>query len=562
MKKHKMILIAVSFLILANLGGSFNSMTSSINFSQESTNLEKLTITYGSYFGGNNSETGRYILLDSSNNPILLGQTWSDNFPTTISHGTPPSNSTRDVFVTKFNGDNLSEVMDSIVFGGSGNESTRHFALDQEDNIYILGQTSSTDLATPNAYDTTFNGGNEDGFVAKIAANGTVLFITYIGGSADEWLSEVDLDSSGNIWISGTTNSDDFYCTPDAYDSVYGVGVLDDYAGEGIYAKLSSNGSALLYSSYFGGSESEQINSLVIDDSDNIVLSGWTRSSDFNVTADALNNTINLNRDNYISKFTPNGSSLLYSTFIGGSSNEEVFDITLDNENNYIISGWTASLDFPVTPDAYDTSLLGLADAFLLKLSADGSSLIFSTFIGGGVGFDAADCIANIVVDTVTSDIVGTGWTESYSFPTTDGSTYKGDWSDVIIVKFSSTGALLNSSMVGASDTDWSNGICLLNSNEAYLGISSWSSDFPVTSNAYMNTSQGFVDAMLIKVEFPYPEPITTTTTTVEGTNTTTTAEDTTTTEGTTDDSGSGFEFIILFCTVSVLAFRYRRRKR
>ncbi|MHA2290033.1 MAG: hypothetical protein ACXABG_14705, partial [Promethearchaeota archaeon] len=443
-KKHKILLIAVSFLIFANLGGSFSYITHSSSLPAESMNVDKLTITYGSFFGGNNSESGRYIQLDSSKNPILLGQTWSDNFPTTISHGTPPSNSTRDIFVAKFNGNNLSEVIYSSVFGGSGNESTWNFALDQEDNIYVVGVTTSTDLATPNAYDTTFNGGDEDGFVAKLAANGTVLFITYIGGSNNEWLSEVDIDSTGNIWITGTTTSDDFYCTPDAFDSVYDVGTLDDWAGEGIYAKLSSNGSTLLYSSYFGGSESEQITSLVLDDSDNVVLSGWTRSPDFNITASALNSTINSNRDNFISKLSPNGSSLLYSTFIGGSSNEEVFDIILDNENNYIISGWTASLDFPVTPDAYDTSLLGLADAFLLKLSADGSSLIFSTFIGGGVGFDASDCIANIVVDEVTSNIVGTGWTQSYSFPTTDGSTYKGDWNDVIIVKFSGTGALLN----------------------------------------------------------------------------------------------------------------------
>ncbi|MHA1975262.1 MAG: hypothetical protein ACW98F_09060 [Candidatus Hodarchaeales archaeon] len=557
MKKQRIILIAVSFLIFANLGGSLRFMTSSINFSQESTSEEKLTITYSSFFGGNRSESGRYIQLDSSNNPILLGQTWSDNFPTTISHGTPPSNSTRDIFVAKFNGNNLSEVMYSSVFGGSGNESSLNFALDQEDNIYVAGETSSTDLATPNAYDTTFNGGDVDGFVAKIAANGTLLFITYIGGSNNEWLSEVDLDSAGNIWITGTTSSDDFYCTPDAYDSVYGVGILDDYAGEGIYAKLSSNGSTLLYSSYFGGSESEQINSLVLDDSDNIVLSGWTRSSDFNITTNALNSTINLNKDNFISKLSPNGSSLLYSTFIGGSSSEEVFDIALDTENNYIISGWTASLDFPVTPDAYDTSLLGLADAFLLKLSADGSSLIFSTFIGGGVGFQAADCIANIVVDEVTSNIVGTGWTESYSFPTTDGSTYKGDWNDVIIVKFSSTGTLLNSSMVGASDTDWSNGICLLNSNEAYLGITSWSSDFPVTSDAYMNTSQGFADAVLIKVKFPLPEVVTTTEPT-----TTSETEIPTTTEESTDDGGPGFEFVMFLAAVSLLTVYYRKRRR
>ena len=137
-------------------------------------------IKYSTYLGGSDADGALSGLLDSSNNPIIIGYTESSNFPATI--GIAPTSGKNDIFITKFNGDNLSEIQFSSIIGGNGHDRMTYTFLDDNDNIYIAGWTDSLDFATPNAYDDSYNGGDYDGFVSKISANGTEIFTTYIGG--------------------------------------------------------------------------------------------------------------------------------------------------------------------------------------------------------------------------------------------------------------------------------------------------------------------------------------------------------------------------------------------
>jgi len=490
-------------------------------------------IKYSTYLGGSDNDAGAVSLLDSSNNPIIVGVTQSSSFPATI--GTTPTNGKYDIFITKFNADNLTEILFSSIIGGSGEDWMWYASLDDDDNIYIAGYTSSTDFATANAYDESYNGGDSDGFVSKISTNGTELFTTYIGGKDYEILYDIGVDSAKNIWLVGHTRSDDYPVTADAYDSNAEYGIYPDpgpkshKGGEGVYSKISANGSILLYSSYLGGSDNDQIDYLEIDNSDNVILAGWTRSENFPTTDDAWIKTNVGELDLFITKFTTNGSTMLCSTLIGGSGSEEAYSFILDDEENFIVSGWTTSADFPTSPDAFDSTISGTADIFITKISANGSKLIFSTLLGGS-GSLHWETTMSLAFDDISSNIYAVGRINSFDFPTTEGSVRNPGLSDacaVFISIFSSNGSLLLfSTVISGTNYDYATSISLLSSKEAYIAFTTSSDDFPVTQDAYDSSYNGhtnpyFGDAGLMKVEFlseytPMTEPPEQSTTTSE----------------------------------------------
>ncbi len=502
---------------------------------------ENPIIKYSTYLGGSDGDPGTINLLDSSNNPIIIGMTKSSDFPVTI--GTAPTSGIYDIFITKFNADNLSEILFSSILSGNDRDEAWYGFLDDDDNIYFAGCTSSTDFATPNAYDESYNGGEYDGFVSKISANGTELFTTYIGGQDYDYLWDICVDSAKNIWVAGGTRSDDYPITADAYDSnnEYGIhpdpGLKHRDGGEGVYSKLSANGSILLYSSYFGGSDNEANWFLKIDNSDNVILSGWVRSENFPTTNEAWDKTYAGGQDLFITKFAANGSTMLFSTLIGGSGDEEPYNFILDSEGNFIISGWTTSADFPTSPDAFDSAISGTADIFLTKISKNGSTLIFSTYLGGSEGIHWESTMG-LAFDDISLNIYVVGRTHSFDFPTTDGSKRNPGYPDacaVFISIFPSNGSLLLfSTVISGTNYDYATSISLLSSKEAYIVITTSSDDFPVTQNVYDDSYNGhsdlyFGDAGLMKVEFPseytpMTEPPEQSTTTSEITDTTTTS--------------------------------------
>lgn len=523
---------------------------------------EPISIDYASFLGGNMDDYSAGVLADSADNLIVYGRTVSPDFPATIGAG--PTTGTTDLFVAKFNADNLTEPMFITVFGGQFADFPWDAVIDAEDNVYLSGGTQSTiGFSTPGVFDSSYNGGTYDGFVCKVAPNGSLVYSTYIGGNGYDLVTNIGLDSSNDIWVSGYTRSDDYPVTEDAFDKVYEVDQPipdpDFTKGECFYAKISNNGSKLLYSSYLGGEAKEGLWGMKIDDTDNLIFSGRTFSSNFPITENAWDKHLSGSEDMFLTKFSSNGSGLLYSTFIGGTGMEGAWDIDVDPDGNYILVGITNSSDFPVSVNAYDTTFDGDSDAFILKLLADGSSLIFSTYLGGtGPTSPYSDEVSSVEYDETTSDIYFSGHTNSTDWPTTDGSTHKGV-SDAVIGILSSDGSTLKySTLIGGSgreQTLW--GYFRFNSNEAYLAPWTSSTDFKVTSDAYQSTYGGGAgDGTLMKITFP--DLSDTTTTTEIDTNTTTTST------APSNGGTSAFEFTIIIPLLTIMAISIRifRRKK
>ena len=273
----------------------------------------------------------------------------------------------------------------STYFGGTGWDTVEELVIDAQGNIYIAGYTESTDFpTTKGAYDRFHNGGSFDlapidAFVMKLSRDGQeIIYSTFLGGSGDDYIYDLVVDAQGCAYVTGKTDSSNFP-TINGYDDSYN-------SGEDCFvAKLSSNGSELLFSTYIGGSGDDVAFCIALDSEKNCVVAGRTSSPNFPVLTSNLGyqyNSLGHNFDGFVLKLSNTGKSIQYSMYLGGSDSDEWAEgITLDLEDNAIIVGGTSSPDFP-TVNAYDDTLSGPSDCFITKVGADGQT-IFSTFYGG-----------------------------------------------------------------------------------------------------------------------------------------------------------------------------------
>ncbi len=379
-----------------------------------------------------------------------------------------------------------SELIYSSFLGSSNTDACHDIVIDSYNNIYLSGCTHSSDFPTTlNAYDESYNGGS-DVFVSKISADGSeIIFSTFLGGSGDDYgdydvkYTAITLDSENNIYLLGTTRSSDFPTTSNAYDQ--------DHNGEQdiFIAKISANGSKLLYSTYLGGISNEMSLKLVLDNANNAIIAGRTISPDF-----PLVNPYDSARSGYegfVAKLSADGSELLYSSFIGGESYDEVWALTVDNENCIYIGGTTGSSDFPIV-NAYDSTYAGGQDAYVAKLSANGSELLYSTFLGGS----GEENLGGITLDGSNNAYV-TGWTGSSNFPVVNAydSTYGGGLGDIFLVKLSPDGSEADyATYLGGSGDEIGLKIVLDDSYNVFFSGTTSSSNFPMV-NAYNATYGG-----------------------------------------------------------------------
>ncbi len=381
------------------------------------------TLSASTFIGGSDIDTGESIAIDSSGNVYVTGEAYDavvTDFPTTAGAYDQTANLGVDVFVSKFNS-SLSNLTASTFIGGGGNEYGYSIAIDSSNNVYVTGKCGNTGIipfpTTTGAYDQTFNGGNYDVFVSKFnSALTTLSASTFIGGNSDEAGYEIDINSSGNMYVTGETfdTGTDFPTTAGAYDQTHN-GSYDVFV-----SKFNGTLSTLSASTFIGGSDIDSGRALLIDSSGNVYVTGYTTdaTTDFPTTAGAYDQTANLGVDVFVSKLNGTLSTLSASTFIGGSSTDHGYSIAKDNSGNVYVTGdtTTTTTNFPTTTGAYDITHNGGVDVFVSKLNGTLSTLSASTFIGGA----SDDHGYEIVLDS-SGNVYVTGQTDSSGFPTTTG---------------------------------------------------------------------------------------------------------------------------------------------
>ena len=299
------------------------------------------------------------------------------------------------------------------------------------------------------------------------------------------------MDDTGSVYVTGGTFSTDFPTTVGAAQTTYSGGEPDAFV-----TKLNATGSGLVYSTYLGGSDRDSGFRVAVDGGGNAYVTGITFSTDFPTTAGAAQDAGG--DDAFVTKLNATGSGLVYSTYLGGSGGEIGVGIAVDGAGSAYVTGYTLSTDFPTTAGAAQTTHAGEFDAFVTKLNATGSGLVYSTYLGG----NNTDQSSGIAVDGAGSAYV-TGGTLSTNFPTTAGAaqtTYAGGV-DAFVTKLHPTGSgLVYSTYLGGNDGDSGARIALDGAGSAHVTGSTTSTNFPTTAGAAQTTYAGGIDAFVTKL--------------------------------------------------------------
>lgn len=385
-------------------------------------------ISYATFLGGTDAlenggstEAATAIAIDAFGGAYLTGFTKSLDFPVRSAEQANKAGGF-DAFVAKLDPAGRSLVY-STFLGGARNDFGVDIAVDSGGNAYVAGETHSPDFpVTPLAFQTTFTGGACFGlpelcpntFVTKLDPAGAIVYSSFLGGSeADNFPTAIGVDPAGNAYVAGyTPNISGGFPLKNPFQSDYHTSFL---------TKISADGSSLLFSTYFGGSVVDWINAIAVDSSGHAYLTGFTLSPDFPLAAPfqgtTHSQTYPWNTEAFLSKFSPDGSALVYSTYLGGSGDDDGLGVAIDGSGSAYVVGGTRSPDFPtrfpLQPEiARDANDLPPLDCFVAKFDPAGSRLVYSTYLGGNGG-DA--CLA-IGLDAGGSAYV-TGGTGSADFP-------------------------------------------------------------------------------------------------------------------------------------------------
>src|SRR6266852_2926104 len=429
-------------------------------------------LSYSTYLGGSGDDVGNAIAVDSSGNAYVTGFTGSTNFPTK-SPTQSASGGGFDAFVAKLDPTG-STLFYSTFLGGSADDAGNAIAVDGSGNAYVTGVTRSTNFPTKNALQSAV-GGSGDAFVAKLDPTGsTLIYSTFLGGSAQDSGSAIAVDSSGNAYVTGFTRSTNF---PTASPFQASCQSCAGSQGNAFVAKLSVAGSALVYSTYLGGSgngtDGDFGNGIAVDASNNAYVTGFTSSPNFPLaspiqaillpqtcTFDYFGYTYTIPCSNtaFVTKLNPSGSALLDSTYLGagGGDLESGRGIAVDTAGNAYVTG-TANSKFLLTPGTFQTSPGGNGDAFVAKIGpndAPGFSLSsFSlSFQDEGIGGTTPSQQISLA-NTGSATLNITSIVPSGDFAaTTCGSSLAGGASCTISVTFTPTAAGVRTGTITITD--------------------------------------------------------------------------------------------------------------
>jgi len=389
----------------------------------------------------------------------------------------------------------------STYLGGSGIELPRGIAVDETGSVYVAGSTTSADFPTQHPVQPVLGGGY-DAFVAKFTADGsTLVYATYLGGVGGDFASGVAVNMSGQAVMTGVTSSRNFPTTAGALQSAYGGGPYD-----GFLAKLTADGSALIFSTYLGGSRDDRGQGVAIDATGHALVTGFTESTDF-PTANPLQPASGGGYDAFVSKVAPDGSAFSYSTYLGGSGFDLGQSIAISSDGRAFATGYTSASDFPIASALQPVHGGGVWDGFVASLTPDGSALSYSTYLGG-----SEDDFSRGIAVTAAGEAVLTGGTHSLDFPTVNAvqpahgggicdEIFLTPCLDVFVTKLNPTGsALVYSTYLGGIDEDFGSGIGVDPGGQAVVTGRTWSIDFP-TATPFQSQLDGQSDAFVANLK-------------------------------------------------------------
>ncbi|MBN8886222.1 MAG: SBBP repeat-containing protein [Rudaea sp.] len=450
-------------------------------------------LSYSTYLGSKNFDDGYGIAVDAIGDAYVVGSIYSDVC------SMPPCGS-GDVFVAKLSRDGT-QSMYTTILGGSGQDFGHAIAVDSQGRAYVTGYTRSADFPTKSAIQNQYAiGTTQNAFVTRLDVHGALSYSTYLGGESSDTGEGIAVDANGNAYVTGYTSSSRFPTTQGALQTNLN-GLQNAFV-----AKIAPSGSTLVYSTLLGGNDYDFGSGIAIDTAGNAYVTGTTsfiQSSTFPVTAHAYQaKQGGGSSDAFVSKLSADGSTLLYSTFLGGNGYDAGRSIAVDTGGNAYVAGFTQSKAFPTTAGVVQPTLKGTTDAFVAKLSSDGSTLVYSTYLGGS-GSDSAYSIAV----GANGNAYVTGFTQSTDFPTSSDAikTGSGITRAAFVAVLNSNGGQLNySTYLGGSNSDGGRGLAVDLDNNVYVTGFTSSSDFPTMAGAYRTTldPSASQDAFVTKIQF------------------------------------------------------------
>ncbi len=467
-------------------------------------------LVYSSFIGGADYDNCIKIVLDAGGNPIITGITKSTNFPVLLGSYDQMYDGKEDCFVAKFNTD-LSNLIFCTYYGGALDDKAKSCVVDGIGNVVICGMTFSANLPNINVgYDQSYNS-NGDGFIAKISYSGSeLLYSTYLGGPSSDAINDIAIvPISNEVVVTGSTNSSNFPTTSGALRTANRI------LSDGFVTKVNESGTALVFSTLLGlDSTNDECYGIALDKNNYPIVVGTTVNGkvfdknfgdnpipvyiSFTTTGSAYRKTnthVDIN-DGFLVKLGINGESLVYSTLIGGDSNDRCLKVAVDDQGIAAVCGITAS-DAGFNPTGFDKIFGGALESFVIRLSTSGGTPIYSTYIGGSSDYDEVSSIQ--YYDATGSVIVG-GFTLSPDFPTGkikdfDYHAYR----EGFVVQIDGTGnSAQYSAFVGGASNDEINDIAISSTGTVFVTGNTYSTDFPTSSNAIFKQNTGDVDGFVM----------------------------------------------------------------
>ena len=458
-------------------------------------------VSYATYYGGASDDRLWSVELDGDGNLFVVGGTSGTDLPGISPDAFQPTSNGgvlvflfNEAYLLKLSSDGQT-ILYATYFGGSGADEFFRLDIDSDGNAIVCGYTESTDLPVLSAHQPT-SGGGRDAFLAKFDNDGSLLFSTYLGGSAKELAYDVGVDASGDIVVVGETRSSDLPVAA----ALFPTKISPPLAADAFIAKYTASGTAV-YATYFGGPKGVLIYAVDVDDAGSAYVTGLAvgDGAGFPLVNPAPSPNLGGGQVTFASKINSDGSAIVYSSLLGGSGSDAGLGVAVDAAGNAYFAGQTDSADFPVQ-NALQPTIGGGFDAYVVKLAPNGD-LLYSTFFGGSSNEGA-------FLTDVQIDSAGRPWISSSSNSTdltlvdpvqpASAGLY-----DSLLFRLDAAGAVVEfATLLGGSASERWSEIALTPDGSVYLGCSTESTDFPVENAIQPVFGGGSYEVAITKLEF------------------------------------------------------------